>query len=378
MPAALNGKVLVVDDQAQNVELLADLLGHHGYAVVTAADGEAALAAISDALPDLVLLDVVMPGLSGFDVCRRVRADARHAMLPIVLVTSLDPETERIHGLDAGADDFLAKPINAQELLARVRSLLRVKRLFDQTQAQAEELARLNEGLERIVAQKVDEVARLSKLKRFLSPKLAERIVAGDADDPLVSHRREIVVVFFDLRGFTAFAETAAPEEVMGVLRQFHEIVGRQAQAHDGTIERYAGDGVMVFFNDPEIIAEPCLRAARFACTVLVSCALAVERWRRSGFALDVGAGLACGFATLGAVGFGDRLDYGAIGTVTNLAARLCAEAKGGEILLSGRAAASLPATLPTAALGHLSLKGFRDPMEVHRLRPDTASAGSA
>ena len=376
MSTEVAGKVLVVDDQPANVELLADLLGHHGYDVATAANGDAALGIVKTYAPDLILLDIVMPGLSGLDVCRRLRADPCHSMLPIVLVTSLDPETERINGLDAGADDFLAKPINAPELLARVRSLLRVKRLFDQTQAQAVQLHRLNTELEQLVAVKVDEVARLSRLRRFVAPQLAERIVAGDASDPLVSHRRDIVVVFFDLRGFTAFAEASAPEDVMGVLRDFHQTVGVKAREFAGTIERFAGDGVMVFFNDPEPVPDPCLQAVRFAIATIATSASTLVQWRRNGFTLDIGAGLAYGFATLGAVGFADRLDYSAIGTVTNLAARLCAEAKGGEILLSGRAAAMLPASMHAFPLGPMNLKGFRDSVEKNDPELRDAAAG--
>src|SRR6185436_10972674 len=208
-------KILVVDDTPQNVKLLADILGAKGYVAVTAASGEEGLAKLAAEDPDLVLLDVMMPGLSGYDVCKRIRANPDTALLPVVLVTSLDPHQERIKGIEAGADDFLSKPIHQPEILARVRSLLRIKALHDQ-------LTELNRSLERRVSDQVTQLERLSRLKRFFSPALAEAIVSGGADDPLKSHRREIVVVFVDLRGFTAFAETAEPEEVMTVLREYH------------------------------------------------------------------------------------------------------------------------------------------------------------
>ena len=190
--------ILVVDDTPLNVKLLTDLLTAKGYAVVTAANGDEALGKVAADRPDLVLLDVMMPGLSGYDVCRRLRADPRTALLPVVLVTSLDPQQERLNGIEAGADDFLSKPINQPELFARVNSLLRIKQLHDETQRQKAELAEWSATLEQRVAQQVAELDRLSKLKRFFSLKLAELIVDGGADDPLKSRRREIVVVYLD------------------------------------------------------------------------------------------------------------------------------------------------------------------------------------
>jgi adenylate cyclase len=362
------GLVLVVDDQPSNVALMTDLLSIHGFEVESAEDGVSALAAIERRRPDVVLLDIVMPGLSGLEVCRRLRADGRHSSLPIVLVTSQDPDQERIRGLEAGADDFLARPVSGAELLARVRSLVRVKRLFDRTEAQAAELARLNGNLQALVDGKVAEVERLSKLKRFLSPALARRILEGGASDPLISHRRDIAVVFFDLRNFTAFSERSEPEDVMTVLRELHHVIGTQTQRFDATIERFVGDGVMVFFNDPEPIEAPCEVAADFALAVLRECRQAIARWRKNEFGIDLAGGLAYGYASLGAVGFSDRIDYSAIGTVANVAARLCAEAKGGELLVTTRFATQLPPRLRTESAGVLTLKGLRDPVEVHRL----------
>src|SRR5947208_9968411 len=202
-------KILVVDDMPVNVKLLADLLRVKGYTVVTAASGAEALVKVEKEQPGLVLLDVMMPGMSGYDVCRKIRENPATAMLPVVMVTALDPVQERVKGIDAGADDFLSKPINQPELLARVKSLLRIKLLHD-------ELAEWSRTLEQRVEQQLAQLDRLERLKRFFSPQLAELIVSGDAEDPLKSHRREITVVFLDLRGFTAFAETSEPEEVMG------------------------------------------------------------------------------------------------------------------------------------------------------------------
>jgi class 3 adenylate cyclase len=274
------------------------------------------------------------------------------------MVTALDPGPERIKGLEAGADDFLTKPINQPELLARVRSLLRIKELWDQ-------VTELNRTLEQRVSEQVAQLERLTRLKRFFSPQLAELIVGGDAEDPLKSHRREITVVFLDLRGFTAFAETAEPEEVMNVLREYHAEMGRLVLEHEGTLERFTGDGMMIFFNDPLPVPNPAERAIRMALAMSERVAVMAQGWRKRGFDLDFGVGLAQGYATIGAIGFEGRWDYGAIGTVTNLAARLCGEAKPGQILVSRRMVGTVEDLVEAEPVGELSLKGFLRPVTV-------------
>jgi class 3 adenylate cyclase/CheY-like chemotaxis protein len=360
---ATPARILVVDDTPQNVKLLTDLLTVKGYAVVTAASGPEALVRIEADRPDLVLLDVVMPGMSGYEVCQRIRADKANGIMPVVMVTALDPVSERIKGLDAGADDFLTKPINIPELLARVRSLLRIKQLYDTVETQSAELAELNRTLEQRVTEQVGQLERLSKLKRFFSPQLAELIVSGGADDPLRTHRRDVTVVFLDLRGYTAFAETAEPEEVMGVLREYHREMGTLVLAHEGTLERFAGDGMMVFFNDPVVVPNPEERAVRMALAMRERVAELATGWRKRGYELDVGLGLAKGFATIGAIGFEGRLDYGAIGSVTNLAFRLCSEARPGQVLAAKRVAAAVEELVDVEAVGDLALRGFSRPV---------------
>jgi adenylate cyclase len=364
----MTARILVVDDVPKNVKLLADLLGAKGYEAVTAASGEEALAKVAADKPDLVLLDVMMPGLDGYAVCRAIRADPAHAMLPVVLVTALDPAQERVKGLEAGADDFLNKPVNQAELLARVRSLLRIKAYHDEIQRQKAELADWNRTLEQRVADGVAQLERVGRLKRFFSPQLAEAIVGGDTVDPLISHRREITVVFLDLRGFTAFTETADPEEVMGVLREYHAAMGRLILEHEGTLERFTGDGIMVFFNDPVPVPDAAPRAVRMALRMQAEVALLAQAWKRRGYTLSMGVGIATGFATLGAIGFEGRIDYGAIGTVTNLAARLCAEAGGDEVLVSPRVVAALGPGFQTEARGEIQLKGFQRPVPILRV----------
>ncbi|MGZ5732855.1 MAG: adenylate/guanylate cyclase domain-containing protein [Caldimonas sp.] len=363
-------KVLVVDDGALNVKLLVDLLAAKGYRTCSATSGAEALAVLAAERPDLVLLDVMMPGMSGYDVCRAIRADPAHAMLPVVLVTALDPADERAKGLDAGADDFLSKPVNQSELLARVRSLLRIKSLYDEVLRQKGELAELNRSLERRVADGVQQLEKVGRLKRFFSPQLAELIVAGGAEDPLKSHRREITVVFLDLRGFTAFTETADPEEVMSVLGEYHAAIGRLVLEHEGTLERFSGDGIMIFFNDPVPVADPARRAARMALAMQSEVDRLSVNWKKRGYDLAMGVGIAQGFATIGSIGFPGRIDYGAIGTVTNLAARLCGEARGGEILVSQRVQALLEGQVATEPAGELALKGFLRPVPAFRVVP--------
>jgi class 3 adenylate cyclase len=362
-------KVLVVDDTPHNVKLLADLLGVKGYAVATATNGEEGLAQVAKEKPDLVLLDVMMPGLSGYDVCRRIRADPETALLPVVLVTSLDPQGERVKGIEAGADDFLAKPINQAELFARVRSLLRVKALQDEVRRQAEALKEWNVKLEERVAEQVGELDRMSQLKRFFSPVVADSILSAGSGSILAPHRRDICYVFVDLRGFTAFTDAAEPEEVQALLHEFHAAMGTLITEHEGTVDRFAGDGILIFFNDPLPVAEPASRAAAMALAMQQRFGPLRERWSKQGYDLDLGIGIAKGFATLGAFGFEGRFDYTAIGGVVNLAARLCGEAQPGQILLDRRARAALEDGYEVDAVGPLTLKGYAQPVAAFALR---------
>lgn len=358
----------MVDDTSANRTLLTDILAVHGYAVEAVANGEAALASVARGAPDIVLLDVVMPDMDGFDTCRRLRADDADRMLPIVMVTALDSKDDRVRGLEAGADDFLSKPINAHELLARVRSLMRIKRLYETVAAQRHELARWTVQLEARVSEEVERNEKLTRLKRFFSPQLADLIVAGGADDPLKSHRREVTVVFVDLRGFTAFAETGEPEVVMQALADYHAAMGEIVMRHQGTLERFTGDGMMIFFNDPVPVSDPTRRAVDMALDMRAAAVDLQARWQHRGFDLGVGLGIAEGFATVGAIGFDGRIDYAAIGTVTNLAARLCAHAQTGEIIISQRAYAAVESLFAADPIGELTLRGLARPVPAKRL----------
>ncbi|TMH32835.1 MAG: response regulator [Betaproteobacteria bacterium] len=362
-------RILVVDDTPHNVMLLCDLVEAQGYAAIAAESGREALAKIATDTPQLVLLDVVMPGMDGYAVCRAIRKDPKNAILPVVMVTALDPAEERIKGLGSGADDFLTKPINEAELLARVRSLLRIKSLYDTVEAQGRQLAEWNATLQQRVAEQVAHIGRLSQLKRFFSPQLAELIVAGGADDPLRSHRRDVTVVFIDLRGFTEFAEGVDPESLMGMLREFHEAMGRLIIDYQGTLERFTGDGMMIFFNDPVPISDPTERAIRMALAMQREFRKLCARWRNRRVELDLAIGIAEGPATIGAIGFEGRIDYGAIGPVTNLAARLCDQAQGGAILADADTLGRIAGRVDAEPLGRMSLKGMSKAIAVARIR---------
>jgi class 3 adenylate cyclase len=355
-------RILVVDDNPANVDILRTRLASHGYDIVTASDGEEALVAVREQQPDLILLDVMMPKLDGIEVCRRVRADATLPFIPIVLVTAKSDSKDVVQALEAGGDEYLTKPVDQASLVARVKSMLRIKALQDTVREQAAQLQDWNRTLEQRVEEQLAQLERLGKLKRFFSPQLAELILSGGAEDPLKSHRREVVVVFLDLRGFTSFAETSEPEEIMGVLREYHAEMGQVIMTHEGTLERFAGDGMMVFFNDPVPVSDPAERAVRMVVSMRERLTLLTAKWSKRGFDLGFGAGIAQGYATIGAVGFEGRWDYGAIGTVTNLAARLCGEAKPGQILISQRVLASVEELAEVEPLGELQLKGLLKP----------------
>jgi adenylate cyclase len=357
-------RILIVDDNETNRDILRTRLGSHGYELLEARDGEQALAMAHEHHPDLILLDVMMPKVDGIEVCRRLKADAELPFMPIVLVTAKADSKDVVAGLEAGADEYLTKPLDQAALVARVKSMLRTKELTDQVRAQAADLASWNRTLEERVAAQVGQIERLDRMKRFLPPQVAELILSSGDDRVLDSHRRDVAVVFCDLRGFTAFSETSEPEEVMNILREYHQAAGAIIHKFQGTIEHFAGDGIMVMLNDPLPCPEPCVVAVRMAAQMRAAVGELTAKWRKQGFELGFGVGIAHGYATLGRIGFEGRFDYAAIGAVPNLASRLCDEAKDGQILIDSKVCAAVEAFAQLEPLEDLRLKGFQRPIK--------------
>jgi adenylate cyclase len=356
------GKILVVDDTPENVRLLEAVLVPRGYEVLTATSGQEALDLVATARPDLILLDVVMPAMDGYAVCMALRADEETAVLPVIMVTS-GSGPEKTKAIEAGADDFIPKPFNHAELLTRVRSLLRIKRYHDMTRAQAVELLELNRTLEERVRRQVEELERLRQLRRFLSPQLAHAIVSSGDDSVLRSHRRQVAMLFADLRGWTGFVDAVEPEELMRVLGEFHGRIGGLVRRFDATVGFLEGDGVQLFFNDPIEVPDAALRAVRLACTLREEMAELTPQWQKRGYDLGCGAGIALGYATCGEVGFEGRSDYAAIGSVTNLASRLADEAAAGQILIAQRLYAEVEDSVEVEPVGEFTLRGFQRPV---------------
>jgi adenylate cyclase len=360
-------KVLVVDDVPQNVRLLEAVLTSNGYAVTAASSGREALEKVTVDAPDIVLLDIQMPGMNGYEVCRRLREDPATRFLPVVLVTSSDSEV-RVNAIEAGADDFITKPFNKQELLARVRSLIRIKQYHDTIELQRAELAEWNRSLEARVSDQVAELEKMNRLRRFLSPTLAELILNSGDESILESHRREIAVLFADLRGWTAFSVNTEPEEVMGVIREFHSAMGELIQRFEATVGWFAGDGLMVWFNDPLPCPDPAARAVTMAVAMREVMKQRTSKWRKRGHELDFSVGIGLGYATIGRIGFDGRYDYGAFGSVMNLASRLCDEAEPGQILVSQRIYSEVEPLVEAEPAGELTLKGFVKPISAFRI----------
>ena len=369
--------ILVVDDLPQNVRLLDAVLSPQGFRVATASSGKEALDVLSKEHPDLVLLDILMPGIDGYEVCRRIREDPGTAFLPVIMITASEGE-DKIRAIESGADDFVHKPFDQAELVARVRSLVRVKRYHDTIENQAAELARWNRELEQRVQDQVEQLERVGRLRRFLPAQLADLIVSSGDESFLKGHRREVTVVFCDLRGFTAFAETAEPEDVWEILGEYHGALGDLIARFEGTLERFTGDGLMVFFNDPIPCDDAPLRSIRMALAMRQRVQELADRWQRRGHELAFGVGIAQGYATLGRIGFSGRFDYASIGSVTNLTARLCAEAAPWQILATQRVNAAAEDLVVSRFVGELSLRGFSRPVRAFEVSGLDSARGTS
>jgi len=374
-------RILIVDDSPTNVDILAKRLSAHGYEILTAGDGEEGLAVAREQQPDLILLDIMMPKMDGIEVCQHVKGDASLPFIPIILVTARSDSKDVVAGLEAGAEEYLIKPVDQTALVARVKSMLRIKELHDKSQeqaarlkAQASELVDLNQGLEQRVAEQLTELEHVSQLKRFFSPQLAELIVSSGDDEFMKSHRQEITVVFCDLRNFTEFSSTAEPEEQLRVLREYHNVVGSLIFRFEATLEHFAGDGLMAFLNDPVPCPDHAARAIEMAIAMRGEVGELRKKWEKRGFELGFGVGIALGYATLGQVGFEGQFHYMAIGSVANLASRLCDQAKDGQILITQRVYADVEDMAEVEPVGELTFKGFHKPVPAYQVLGMNAS----
>ena len=356
--------LLVVDDIEDNRYTLTRRLSREGYTnLTTAANGREALELLQEKPIDLVLLDIMMPEMNGYEVLERLKADPDLRHIPIIMISAVDEIESVIRCIELGAEDYLSKPFNPTLLRARVGASLERKRLHDQVRAQAADLATWNKTLEKRVADQLAEIERMGRLRRFLSPQIAAAVLASGDESVLESHRRDIAVVFCDVRGFTAFAETAEPEEVTSFLREYHTRLGALIHKYEGTLERFIGDGLMVLFNDPLRCTDPSIRAVRMAVEMRTQIKELTAKWRKQGHELGFGMGISYGYATLGRIGFEGRFDYSAVGTVVNLAARLCEKASDGQILIDGKVLSAIEAVAETQPAGELTLKGLHRPI---------------
>ena len=361
-------RILIVDDNETNRCLLTARLGAEGYETTEAENGERALAVAHEVAPDVVLLDVMMPKIDGFEVCRRMKGDPTLGFVPIVMVTARTDSKDVVTELNAGADEYLTKPIDHAALVARVRSMLRSRNCMIELKRRRSNSRRGIECSSNALPSSLQQIERVSRLKRFLSPQIAELILSSSTYEPLASHRRQVTIVFGDLRGFTAFAEIAEPEEVMAVMREYHATLGSLIHEFEGTLERFLGDEIMVIFGDPIPCPDPCERAVQMAVAMRGRLSELSRKWQRERHELGFGVGIAYGYATLGAIGFDGRSEYTAIGTVVNLAARLCAEARDGQILIDSKVRAALDRRATAEPVGELTLKGLRRPIAAYNV----------
>ena len=358
-------RVLVVDDDPDMAVFLARLLEGEGMAADTVFGGDAAMVYVMATPPDLVLLDVLMPGVDGFDICERLKADPASAMIPIVLITALEDQESRVRGIRAGADDFLSKPVQREELIARVKTLRRLHATRRELEAR------------RLAAEVQRKEALRRTFSRYISPRLADRIIS-ELDEDGAPFRRgaqrvSVVALFADLRGFTRLTESTRVDEVVALLNEYFSVITDAAYRHDGTIFSMAGDSLLVGFNVPFPQPDAAARAWRTAHDMVASFAAVLARWTASGGApTGLGIGIASGEAILGNIGSPHYMSHTIIGDAVNTAARLVHAARAGEILLSGTVYESVRAMVPSGAAQaqrHMALRGKAGETSIYSIR---------
>ena len=363
LPAQSVFRVLVVDDDPDMAAFLARLIAQAGMQAEVVCDGPAALAAVERMAPDLVLLDVMLPGLSGFEVCERLKADAASALIPVILVTTLDDQRSRVRGIEAGADDFLHKPVRREELLARVKTLRRLH----ETRRELE--------TRRLAAEVERKEAIHRAFSRYVSPRLTGRIIDASGDAPFKTQpeRVDVVALFADLRGFTRITETISVDHVVDMLNEYFSVLTEAAYQHDGTIFSMAGDSLLVGFNVPFAQPDADARAFRAAQDMVSRFAAVAAEWRqRHGVATGVGIGMSRGEAIIANIGSPHFMSYTIIGDTVNTAARLMQLARADEVLVSGGLYGSIRDLVPpgcACARGDVALRGKAEATEVYSIR---------
>jgi class 3 adenylate cyclase len=331
------------------------------YEVLTAYNGEEALKKVQEEPPDIVLSDVIMPEIDGYELCQRLKKNEETKFIPVVLVTSLKEKEERIKGLEVGADDFLTKPVDSSELLARVRSLLRIKHLHD-------ELAKVNETLEQRVKAQVEQIQRLNSMKRYISPQIVEGLISEGTIIGQVK-RKNLTVFFSDIRDFTKMTDVMEPEELLEMLNKYFSEMTEIVFKYGGTLDKFMGDGIMGFIGDPCEYSDHAQRAVKMAMEMQSKVEALNKEWLSYiPSPLQIGIGINTGYVTVGNIGSESHMDYTAIGRNVNLAARLQEEAKPGQILISQRTWSLIRDIVEAEKLGEIEAKGFDRPVTVYSI----------
>ncbi len=362
-------KVLIVDDDSASRFVLADSVSEWGYEVKEVSNGEDAIDSVKSDLPDLILLDIMMPGMDGYEVCRILKNNDETNKIPIIFLTAREKIKNKTKGFEMGAVDYITKPFESLEVKARIETHLALKRAREEVEKANRKLSDLNQNLEERVEQKSRELEKINFLKQFFSPQLIQSFTTGQPEEIMKSHRRNITVVFLDLRGFTSFVNRSTAEETMAVLNEYHQAIGPVIFEYEATLERFTGDGIMVFFGDPVPRSDHAVQAAKMSLKCLSVMKELKTLWGERGHQLHgVGIGIATGEAILGKIGYDKRVDYAAIGNVTNLAARLCGEAPPGHILIAPSTLREIESQFIIEEFGNLQMKGFPDTTMVHNL----------
>jgi class 3 adenylate cyclase len=368
-PAQTTFRVLVVDDDPDMAALLERMIIREGMDAATAPDGDTAIAAIMASPPDLVLLDVMLPGKSGFEICGHLKADPATALIPVVLVTALEDHESRVRGIEAGADDFLSKPVRREELVARVKTLRRLHETRRELEAR------------RLAAEVERKEAIRKAFSRYVSPRLTDKIIDDTVDDTkggrapfrAQAERTDVVALFADLRGFTRITETIGVHNVVDMLNEYFSVLTEAAYQHEGTIFNMAGDSLLVGFNVPFPQPDASARAWRTAMDMVSRFAPVSAAWRRRhGVATGVGIGICRGEVITGNIGSPHFMSYTIIGNTVNTAARLMQMAQSDEVLVSGALYEAIRELVPAGRLqsrGDVALRGKSEATAVYSIK---------